>query len=247
MRDIDAPSGDRLYDRVVEHLGKEIVTGRIAPGSPVSPERLAEELQVSRPVLREAFRTLQSQGLLVARPKIGTRVADPSAWNYLDSKVIAWRLASNKRDEQVAELYAMRLAVEPLAARMTADRATPHDLARLTKAIDAMYVALDERDTHTFTAADIDFHLALLEFSGNSMFACLSSVIASAVRTRETLVFPVVEAMRRGLLLHRQLVQAIMTSDPAIEQTARQLIVEAQNEAERALGNWSTAFSPAEV
>ncbi|WP_238006317.1 FCD domain-containing protein [Dactylosporangium sp. AC04546] len=101
------------------------------------------------------------------------------------------------------------------------------------------------RDLHSFTAADIDFHVALLTVSGNKMFACLNGVITTAVRARETLLFPLVEATRRGLLLHRQLVQAIMTGDTDVEQLSRELIIGAQHEAERALGLWGAGTEPA--
>jgi len=142
----------------------------------VPPERLAEEFGVSRPVSREAFRALQGKGLLIARPKAGTRVSDPRTWNYLDPQVITWRLESDRRTD----------------------------------------------------------------LSGSKMFECLSSVIATAVRTWETLVFPVVEAMCRGLELHRQLVQDIMTDAPELETTSRRLIVDAHEEANRALGVWGS-------
>ncbi|MER7243268.1 FCD domain-containing protein [Kribbella sp. NPDC000426] len=123
---------------------------------------------------------------------------------------------------------------------MAALRAGPADLAQLTRAIDTMYAALDQRDLHTFVSADVNFHVTLLDLSGSKMFDCLGSVIETAVRTRETLVFPVVEAMRRGLELHRQLVQDIMTGSPDLETTSRRLIVDAHDEANIALGVWGS-------
>ncbi|MGZ0153611.1 FCD domain-containing protein [Kribbella sp. WER1] len=77
-------------------------------------------------------------------------------------------------------------------------RSKPADLAQLTGAIDTMYAALDQRDLHTFVSADVSFHIALLDLSGSKIFECLSSVIATAVRTRETLVFPVVDAHKEA-------------------------------------------------
>ncbi|WP_432890037.1 FadR/GntR family transcriptional regulator [Kribbella sp. CA-245084] len=240
MRGREVAHPGRHHDRVVEEVGRAIVTGRYREGESVSPERLAEDFGVSRPVIREAFRALQGKGLLVARPKVGTRVSDPRTWNYLDPQIITWRLESDRRTEQVDELYSVRLAVEPVAARMAALRAKPADLAQLTRAIDTMYAALDQRDLHTFVSADVDFHVTLLDLSGSKMFDCLGSVIETAVRTRETLVFPVVEAMRRGLELHRQLVQDIMTGSPDLETTSRRLIVDAHDEANIALGVWGS-------
>ena len=238
----------RLHDQVVEHIGRSIVTGRVAAGDALVSDRLAADLRVSRSVIREAFRALQAKRLIAARPKVGTRVSSPAGWNYLDPQVISWRIEGGSRDEQVGELCALRLAVEPVAARIAASVASIDDLATLTRAIDDMYAALDRRDLHGFTRADVNFHVSLLELSGNRMFGCLSGAVSMAVRTRETLVFPLDESMgesmRTGLDLHRQLVQEMMTKRPTIEQTSRALIIHAKDEAERALGSWPQSAHP---
>ena len=238
----------RLHDRVVQHIGRSIVTGEMAPGDALVSERIAAELHVSRSVIREAFRALAAKRLIAARPKVGTRVSSSTTWNYLDPQVISWRIESAARDEQVSELYALRLAVEPVAARVAAAIASIDEISGLTRAIDDMYTALDRRDLHSFTLADVNFHVSLLELSGNHMFGCLSGAVSMAVRTRETLVFPLDkpmdESMRTGLDLHRQLVQEMMTRRPTIEQTSRTLIVHAKDEAERALGIWSQPGDP---
>ncbi len=247
---VTGDTAGRLHDRVVQQIGRSIVTGEVGPGAALVSERLAAELHVSRSVIREAFRVLEAKQLIVARPKVGTLVSSPTRWNYLDPQVISWRIGSERRDEQVGELYALRLAVEPVAARIAASIASIDEITGLTRAIDDMYDALDRRDLHSFTVADVSFHVSLLELSGNQMFGCLSGAVSMAVRARETLVFPLDrpmrESMRTGLDLHRQLVQEMMTERPTVEQTSRALIVHAKDEAERALGVWPHTVRPIE-
>lgn len=235
---ISPTSGARLYDQTVEQLGRSIVQGALGVGETILPDQLAEDLGLSRSVLREAFRALESKGLVQARPRIGTRVAPRDQWNFLDPQVITWRLQGEDRLEQVEELYSTRLAVEPVAAQLIAglsDGAAVRDLRRL---IARMREAMVARDLHAFTEADVEFHTELLHRSGNKMFSCFSTVIAAAVRTRETLVFPLVEETHKGLQMHERLVEQIAAADPDVETTARTLIRDAHSEARTALGHW---------
>lgn len=232
-----APAGTRLFDQTVEQLGRSIVQGALGVGDPIVPEQLTETLGLSRSVLREAFRALESKGLVRARPRVGTHVAPRDQWNYLDPQVIAWRLESEDRLEQVEDLYSTRLAVEPVAARLVSGLRDAETVADLRRLIGRMREAITARDLHTFTEADVEFHTELLDRSGNKMFSCFSTVIAAAVRTRETLVFPLVEQTRRGLDIHERLVEQIATADPDVETTSRALIEDAHREARKALGH----------
>src|SRR3990172_4915905 len=64
-----------LVDRVVEEIQRVIVNGHLELGMKLPPEReLAEELGVSRTVIREAVRILVAKGLLETRPGVGTIV-----------------------------------------------------------------------------------------------------------------------------------------------------------------------------
>ncbi|SDY64024.1 FadR/GntR family transcriptional regulator [Herbiconiux ginsengi] len=232
--------GTRLHDQTVEYLGRSIVQGVLPPGSSINPEKLGEHLGASRSVVREAFRALEAKGLVTARPKVGTRVADESRWDYLDPQVITWRLQGDERLDQVEELYSTRLAIEPVAARLVSLSSETSAIGGLSAILDRMQAAFESRDIHAFTEADVEFHTTLLALSGNRMFQRLQSVIATAVRTRETLVFPLVEETLHGLEVHRRLVAEIANGDPSVEQTSRTLIVNAQREAEVALGHWGT-------
>ncbi|MFD6698274.1 MULTISPECIES: FadR/GntR family transcriptional regulator [unclassified Microbacterium] len=173
-----------------------------------------------------------------ARPRIGTRVSPRALWNFLDPHVISWRLHGDDRSNQVEELYATRLAVEPVAARLIAGLADADAVEELRALITRMREAMAARDLHAFTEADVLFHTELLTRSGNEMFGCFTTVIAAAVRTRETLVFPLVEETTKGLDMHERLVEEIATANPHVESTSRTLIREAHGEARAALGHW---------
>ncbi|KQR51332.1 hypothetical protein ASF88_19415 [Leifsonia sp. Leaf336] len=196
---------------------------------------MSVERQVSRAVLREVFRVLQAKGLITARPRQGTLVTPPEYWDYMDPDVIRWRLRSSDRADQVEELFALRLAVEPVACRLMAEATDAAAADRLDEFIAEMQSAFERRDLHAFAAADVRFHTHILESSANNMFRSLMSPVASAVSTRETLQFPLEQVVLRGLDLHRRLVAEIRGNGPAIEAISQSLILDAQQEIEAAI------------
>lgn len=228
------PNSGNLHATVLEMIGRRIVTGEYEPDQTLNMDALGQLTGTSRAVLREVFRVLQSMGLITARPKVGTKVASRSSWNYLDPQVIRWRLESGAQEAQVNELFALRLAVEPVASRLMSqdavDSGANSNIASLENDIDKMAKAYERRDLHAFAAADVNFHLTMINNCGNEMFRTLGGAVAAAIRTRETLYFPLNDALLRGLDLHRQLVTQIRSGDGGLEQTSRRLIIDAQQE-----------------
>lgn len=75
LEDFRAARHHRLFQDVVSQVMELIATGELSPGSRLPPERqLTKQIQVSRNVLREAFRVLEERGIIVARPGDGRYV-----------------------------------------------------------------------------------------------------------------------------------------------------------------------------
>lgn len=169
-----------LPDRVADALGRRIVSGVIAHGNviPTEPE-IQNEFGVSRTAVREAVRLLSAKGLTETRPKTGTRVRPPSDWNLLDPDVLGWHLADRPAPHFIEDLFEMRLIFEPAAAEIAAERADGELLARMQAAMDAMAAA--PRGSLAQVEADLAFHKAILEASGNLLLRSLGSLIESAL------------------------------------------------------------------
>ena len=75
---------------------------------------------VSRTALREAYSVLAAKGLILPRPKIGTRVRPKADWNMLDPEVLTWHLEAVPNEEFISELYTLRHMIEPEAAALAA-------------------------------------------------------------------------------------------------------------------------------
>ncbi|WP_144712269.1 FadR/GntR family transcriptional regulator [Curtobacterium pusillum] len=175
------PTGRGLHAHVLDTLGQRIVDGQLAAGSVLRPETAADEFGVSRSVVREALRVLQSLGLVEPRQRVGTQVLGIGSWELLAPTVIRWRGASPSYFDQQRELLELRLGVEPVAASLAAG--TPGAEAVLAAASD-MTDACDRDDSRAYLEADVRFHRALLEASGNAVFAHFAGTVEALLRTR---------------------------------------------------------------
>ncbi|MEV1170241.1 GntR family transcriptional regulator, partial [Nonomuraea sp. NPDC049784] len=97
-----------LHGSVLDKLGLLVTSGDVAPGHVLRIEDLEVRFRVSRTVIREAIRVLESMGLVTSRRRVGVIVAPPSAWHVFDPRVIRWRLDGDDRPAQLRSLSQLR-------------------------------------------------------------------------------------------------------------------------------------------
>ena len=165
---------------IAARLGGEILSGARKPGSRLpSVEEMYDLFGVSRVVVREVIKTLTAKGLVVSRTKVGTLVTGPSAWNWLDADVLDWRMRAGLDRAFLEQITEMRQAVEPMGAMLAARNRTRADIVRLRACLGAMRAA--EGDDQRFPEADLAYHLAIGEASGNPLMRSFGAVIAAAL------------------------------------------------------------------
>lgn len=203
------------HAQVVHELGTGMVLGRYAEGDvlPGEPE-LIRRFGVSRTVMREGIKTLAAKGMVQSKTRIGTRVRERANWNMFDPEVLKWFLEGGIDQRFLRDLADIRLAVEPMAAQLAATRRTAAHLERLETALDAM------RATRSFNAgfadADLAFHLALADASGNPFMRSVGAVIDAALLVSFRLSSPADEAEHaRSCVAHGEILDAIRRQDPA--------------------------------
>ena len=222
--------------KVSRELGTAIVTAQYPSGTILPGEiEIAEQFGVSRSVVREALRMLSARGLIVSKPKVGTRVQPRSAWQLLDPIVLEWSFGSAPSREFVRSLFELRMIVEPAAAELAARKKSSRQLA-------AMGHALEEMDRHTLATtegqvADQEFHATLLEAAGNELLVNLSASIGAAVRWTTYFKFRQSRTPRNPIEEHRALFAAIAAGDGAAARAAAITLIEmAESETEQAIG-----------
>jgi DNA-binding FadR family transcriptional regulator len=202
-----------VHDFLANKLGSEIVGGVHPPGTLFPNENeLRARFGVSRTALREALRVLTAKGLIVSRTKVGTRVRPKADWNMLDPDVLGWHLNAALSEDFVADLFELRQMVEPHAAALAAKSC---DQATLNE-IEAAYADMVryQDGSGDLIAADLRFHQAILEATGNNFIGALGGLIRTALVGSFQLGWESASFMQNDRLLqHRAVLDAIRDRD----------------------------------
>jgi DNA-binding GntR family transcriptional regulator len=149
-----------LTDEVLTTLRKAIIAGAFGPGDHVPEARMAEQLGVSRVPVREAMMALEREGLLVFDERGAARVRDFTAADF-------------------EEIFTMRLALEPMAARLACRKLQPADLAAFTENIRRMRQTEGLLDV---TLLDVDFHDLVMKVARHSLLSVCWGNLRSPLR-----------------------------------------------------------------
>jgi DNA-binding FadR family transcriptional regulator len=211
---VKPPTG--IHAGVVQGIGRRIVRGELAPGE-ILPEQgeLSRILGVSRTVVREATKVLAAKGLVESRSKRGTVVLPRSEWRLFDPDVLAWLSEDGLDPEFLRSMFEVRRIIEPAAARLAAERATPDELAAIEAPFHAMATAEDES---VYNDADVRFHAALVAATHNDHLVQLVATFGPALQaglqaaTRHGWEWPDFHEYSIGP--HREVLDAVRAHDP---------------------------------
>ncbi|QMU78723.1 FadR family transcriptional regulator [Streptacidiphilus sp. PB12-B1b] len=217
--------GRGLHGQLVQQLGQMIVSGDLGADRPLVPEEIGQRFEVSRTVVRESLRVLEAKGLVSARPNVGTRVRPVADWNLLDPDIIEWRAYGPQRDDQRRELFELRWAIEPLAARLAAGHGRDEIHQRMVDMTEIMGHAADQGDQVTFSRADSEFHTLLLELSGNRMLEHLAGIVGSALNVSGGPITACERPSEPSVGLHTRLVDALGTGDGTAAEAAMRALL----------------------
>jgi DNA-binding FadR family transcriptional regulator len=221
-----------LHGQVAHDLGCRILGGIYPEGSLIPNEEvLSTELGVSRTALREAIKVLAAKGLIESRPKVGTRVRPRRDWNLLDPDVLAWTTLTTRLPDFSIRLLEMREMVEPAAAALAANNHTAAQAAELSSAFRAMA----ESATHQqWSTADLRFHQAMLNATGNELIGALGVLIETALATSFDYSAKHARQPKDSLDLHGAVLERILARDAAGARQAMQtLLIDARDTLER--------------
>jgi DNA-binding FadR family transcriptional regulator len=168
-----------LVDTVVDRLQSEIVSGAWPVGSRIPTEaELVATLGVSRPSVREGVRALAQLGLLETRQGDGTYVmaSDPTE--------VALRRALHDADP--GEVFAVRRALDALAAIQAAENDDTEILTLMEASLAARQDAADRGDGDAFVEHDVAFHLYVVKASGNALLEGIYASFVTSLRNSIT-------------------------------------------------------------
>lgn len=157
----------RLSTSISDELVRRVVRGDYPPGSLLPSEpHLVAEFDVSRPVAREAVKSLEGVGLVTIRQGEGTVVRDSSSWNFLDPRVLRTALAANVGSRMRRDAVQLRLDLDSSLFAEAAPKLTPDDLAAMEAHARSMDVESSLDQLHK---ADLAFHAIYQRRAGNQL------------------------------------------------------------------------------
>jgi DNA-binding FadR family transcriptional regulator len=214
------------HDEIVAVLASEILSGSRPPGSRIpTAEELQERFGASRVLMREVTKTLVAKGLVTAKSRVGTHVLAPEYWNWFDPDVLSWRVRLGLDTQLFVHIGELRRAVEPAAAASAARHRTDDDIAAMRKALAEMGEAGTDR--RRFSAADLDFHIAVAAASGNPLFRSFTVVVETGLGAYLSLSTPPDAAiMADSVQQHTRIADAIEQRDTAKAAEAMQVVVD---------------------
>ncbi len=230
----------RTADEVVQQIEALILEGILRAGDRLPGEReLSRQFEVSRPILRDALKALETRGLLTTRHGGGTHVADVIGQVF--ARPVIELFATHRK--AASDYLEYRREIEGVAAEFAARRATADDLALLERLVERMSDA--QPDMEAEAAIDVEFHQAIGECAHNIMLmhtlrSCYR-LLSDGVLQNRILVYNLPDASAALLEQHLAIYKAVRDGDPAAARGAAMdhitYIEQAMAEAERT-GAW---------
>jgi GntR family transcriptional regulator, trigonelline degradation regulator len=210
-----------LRQQVLDELRQSILAGRLHPGERLVERELISMMGVSRTVIREALRQLESEGLVAIVPNKGPVVRTLTI-------------------EEARDLYAIRAVLEGLAARLFVEQADEAQISRLERALGAVEKAYDSGVADKMLEAKNTFYDALFEGAKSPTLSTMLGMLHGKIwRWRAIgLTHPKrsLERGRESTKKLRALLQAIRGRDAELaEKTIRNEVGEAAAEVHRLL------------
>jgi len=216
-----------LRRQVAEQLRDSIISGRLQPGARLIERELIALMGVSRTVIRETLRQLESEGLIAMIPNKGPVVRELTL-------------------AEATDLYSIRAVLEGLAARLFAVRADPSYVARLARALDQTAKAYKKGDpSRIFETKDV-FYDVLFEGAGSETLSLMIGTLHGRISRWRSLGLrhPQRSPARSQEAIRnlRALVAALRRRDPdRAERIIRHEVTRAATEVTRLLGSSATA------
>ena len=194
MRRLVIKDSKTIRRRIYEHLREQLLNGEISPRQHLIEAKIAKELGTSRTPVREAFHSLELEGLIESIPRVGYVVKPIS-------------------EQEVEEICEMRMAIEGVAARWAIEKAYKKLVEELEKNISIAEEKVSKGDVRAFVGMDARFHEIISKFSGSKRLLELAQTLRRhMLRYRIQSIYSV-DNVLRAIEGHKGVAQAIRKRD----------------------------------
>jgi DNA-binding FadR family transcriptional regulator len=206
----------RTFEEAVAQIAEKVKLGELGVGDRLPSERaLAEQMEISRPTLREAIKVLHDSGLIDVRRGAGGGM-------FVATELVPRDLVAQRRDmriHEVAQVLEARRMLEPRVAQLAAMRGVEADFDAMRRTIDdqrtlvaAGDILHDGREDR-FLALDVRFHLALARATGNNVLVGLVRSVYRDLEIARDMTMHHATVPEWSLDIHERTLAAVRSGD----------------------------------
>lgn len=205
MSALNAPVVKQSLDRLAaRQLREAILSGELAPGTRITEQAIASQLNLSRGTIRTALHHLSAEGLMIQNIY--------SSWEVMGLTA-----------EDAAELFTLRSALEGLAGRLAAGRMTAENANKLKEAFQHLVATAKTGSKQELANADLAVHVTIVELSGNARLIQFYHRIELQLKIYVRSVNGLMPSAESVAQVHEPMVNAVLEGDA---KRAEELLVE---------------------
>lgn len=183
-----------LEESVYLTLEEEILSGQLKKGDSLTENSLSTRLGVSRTPLRAALHRLAEEGLIEISPNRGATVIGIG-------------------DEELVDIYKIRIRLEGLASREAARRINEQDLKKLRDSVELAEFYMNKRDIEHLKELDSEFHSIIYAASGNRLLCKTLTELHRNIQFYRKRSLNVEERLKKSICEHKEILDAIEHGD----------------------------------
>lgn len=156
---------ESIVDIATKYIEEQIITGNLKPGEQIKEEDIVKRLDISRPPVREALKSLEGEGIVVRRPRKGAFV-------------------SEMKRSDIWEIYTLKAQLYALAADQAIDNITPDQIEDLNALVKQMKknARPDKETLLEYQKYHRAFHIKIMEIAGNQRLLKFASSLHKQLR-----------------------------------------------------------------
>lgn len=183
-----------LEERVYHILEEEILSGKLPHGEQLKEIALSKRLEVSRTPVRGALHRLAEDGLVTISANRGATVVGIT-------------------DADIEDIYAVRMRLEGLAARLAAERMSEEERAQLRSCFELSEFYMTKKNDERCGELDSEFHSIIFRASGSRHLCRILCDLHKNIKAYRRLSLSVPERAEKSIMEHREILEAILSGD----------------------------------
>ena len=187
---------ESLADMTARFIEQLIITDELKPGQQIKEDDIAAKLDISRPPVREAFKTLEGQGLVIRKPRKGTFVIE-------------------MMEKDIREVYTLKAELYALATELAMDKIVQQEKKALSLLVKKMntIVDADSCDILAYQKIHSEFHNSIMAIAGNGRLSDFASNLHKQIRRFSYQTLHHKEHLENSATYHGKIIECIIDDD----------------------------------